>query len=88
MMRLSVTGYGMIVKFIKELAGKLCGGRIVLTLEGGYNLAALAASVKATFDVLLGASEVQDPLGRPDAKLTPPDITPVLEQVKKIHNLT
>jgi hypothetical protein len=38
--------------------------------------------------VLLGASEVQDPLGRPDAKLTPPDITPVLEQVKKIHNLT
>ena len=47
---------------IKGLADELCGGRLALTLEGGYELNALAASVKATFDVLLGNS-VEDPLG-------------------------
>lgn len=88
MMRLTVSGYGMIIKFIKGLTDALCAGRIVLCLEGGYNLNALAASVKATFDVLLGGSEIQDKLGKPDEKLTPPDITPLLDQVKKIHSLT
>jgi acetoin utilization deacetylase AcuC-like enzyme len=87
MMRLTISGYSIIVKFIKELADSLCKGRIVLCLEGGYNLNALAASVKATFDVLLGNSEIQDTPGKPDERLTPPDITPVLEQVKKIHKL-
>jgi acetoin utilization deacetylase AcuC-like enzyme len=86
MMRLTVSGYAMIIKFIKDLAESLCGGRLVLTLEGGYNLEALAASVKATFDVLL-RNEVQDTLGKPDSRLSAPDITPLLEQLKKIHNL-
>jgi acetoin utilization deacetylase AcuC-like enzyme len=88
MMRLTVSGYGMIVKFIKDLADSLCGGKIVLALEGGYNLEALAHSVKATFDVLMGAKEVQDTLGKPDAKLTPPDIAPLISELKKIHNLS
>jgi acetoin utilization deacetylase AcuC-like enzyme len=87
MMQLTVSGYGMIVKFIKDLADSLCNGRIILTLEGGYNLNALAASVKATFDVLLGASEIQDPLGKANRKTAAPDITPIIEQVKKVHRL-
>ncbi|GAH06150.1 unnamed protein product, partial [marine sediment metagenome] len=32
-------------------------------MEGGYPLDALAASVKATFDVLLGNTNIEDPLG-------------------------
>jgi acetoin utilization deacetylase AcuC-like enzyme len=56
-MRLTASGYGMIVNFIKDMADSLCGGRLVLTLEGGYNLAALVESVKATLSVLLGDSE-------------------------------
>ncbi|MBE3640246.1 histone deacetylase family protein [Mangrovicoccus algicola] len=37
-------------------AGTLCGGRVVSTLEGGYDLAALAASVAAHVDVLMQRS--------------------------------
>lgn len=38
---------------ICDLAAKVCGGRVVSTLEGGYDLNALAASVAAHVDVLM-----------------------------------
>jgi acetoin utilization deacetylase AcuC-like enzyme len=38
---------------ICELANRVCGGRIVSTLEGGYDLSALAASVAAHVRVLM-----------------------------------
>ncbi len=55
-MEVSVGGFVQMTETIKRLADELCGGRLALTLEGGYDLNALAASVKATFDVLLGNS--------------------------------
>jgi acetoin utilization deacetylase AcuC-like enzyme len=87
MMQLTVSGYAHLTEILKELALKLCNGRLVLTLEGGYNLAALADSVKATFDVLLGNKKVEDPEGPPPQRYRHPDITSVLEQVKSIHGL-
>jgi acetoin utilization deacetylase AcuC-like enzyme len=36
-----------------EIADRVCGGRIVSTLEGGYDLSALAASVAAHVRVLM-----------------------------------
>lgn len=53
-MNVSTAGFAGIAGRIKRLADETCGGRIVLCLEGGYNLEALAASVSATFKVLLG----------------------------------
>ncbi|MBN1862017.1 MAG: histone deacetylase [Dehalococcoidales bacterium] len=93
MMDLSVTGYAMMVKIIKELADELCNGHLVLTLEGGYPLTSLAASVKATFDVLLGETKIDDPLGPPQSgfKLRgfePPDITSLVNSLKRLHKLT
>jgi len=38
-----------------RLAGSLCGGRLVSTLEGGYDLAALGASVRAHVEALRNA---------------------------------
>jgi acetoin utilization deacetylase AcuC-like enzyme len=86
-LRLTVTGYAFIIKTIRELAGELCGGRLVLTLEGGYNLPALAASVRATFDSLLGADKVVDPFGPPPDGFRPADITALLQRIKQIHCL-
>ena len=74
-------------RIIKELADELCSGRLVLTLEGGYDLTALAASVKATFDVLLGNAAIDDPLGQSTRGLVAPDITPLIKRIKAIHNL-
>jgi acetoin utilization deacetylase AcuC-like enzyme len=92
MMDLSVTGYARMTGIIKGLADELCGGHLVLTLEGGYPLTTLAASVKATFDVLLGEKDIDDPLGpaKSGFKLRgfePPDITPLIKSLRKIHKL-
>jgi acetoin utilization deacetylase AcuC-like enzyme len=85
-MQVTVTGFARMVSIIKGLAGDLCGGRLVLCLEGGYQLEALAYSVKATFDVLRGETEIEDPFG-PPPRLFAPDIDSLLASVKKTHGL-
>jgi len=86
MMNLSVSGYARIAEIIKELAEELCGGRLALTLEGGYSLEALAASVKATFDVLLG-SAVREPIEEPARRFGPPNIDGLIAEIKQLHGL-
>ena len=86
MMNLSVDGFARIAVVIKGLAGELCDGRLALTLEGGYNLEALAASVKATFDVLLGDAG-DDLSGAPPRHSEPPNIESLIAEIKKIHKL-
>jgi acetoin utilization deacetylase AcuC-like enzyme len=46
-LRLVEDDYAWITRELCALAGELCGGRLVATLEGGYDLDALAASVSA-----------------------------------------
>ena len=87
LMQVSVAGFAQMMKIIKGLAGELCEGRLVLTLEGGYHLTALAASVQATFEVLLGEIDIEDPLGQPPRRLTMPDITALLSTIRETHGL-
>jgi acetoin utilization deacetylase AcuC-like enzyme len=87
MMELTVAGFGQMTGVIKGLADELCGGHLAFTLEGGYDHNALAASVKATFDTLLGNS-VEDPLGQPPHSSGKADIDRLLGAVKEIHKLT
>jgi acetoin utilization deacetylase AcuC-like enzyme len=53
--RMNVTpeGYAELTRIVKGIAEKYSGGRLVSTLEGGYNLDALAASVEAHLRVLM-----------------------------------
>ncbi len=85
MMRLSVRGYASLARRLVELAAEHCEGRIVLTLEGGYNLEALALCVAATFSVLLGDEEVHDPLGPARGGEEPVDA--VVQAVRNLHGL-
>ncbi len=87
-MQVTTTGIAKMVKIIKQLADELCQGKIVLTLEGGYNLEALSTSIKATFDVLLGKKEIEDKLGPPKRRSSNPDIAPLIKQLKAIHHLS
>ncbi len=87
LMQVSVTGFAQMAGIIKGLADELCEGRLVLSLEGGYNLAALAASVKATFDVLLGNTDIEDPLGKSPHGFGTPDITSRIRVIKERRNL-
>jgi acetoin utilization deacetylase AcuC-like enzyme len=86
-MQVTVNGFARMVSLIKELADELCGGRLVLGLEGGYNLDALACSIEATFNVLLGETEIEDPLG-PPPQLYAPDIDSLVAAIKKTHGLS
>jgi acetoin utilization deacetylase AcuC-like enzyme len=86
-MQVSVTGFANVMHLLKELAEELCDDRIVLTLEGGYNLDALAASTRATIDVLLGNPDIIDPIGKNPGARAAPDIEALLEVVKGTHGL-
>jgi acetoin utilization deacetylase AcuC-like enzyme len=51
-MNLTAEGYRALTKAVKEIAGEHASGRVLSCLEGGYNLAALAASVEGHLRVL------------------------------------
>jgi len=87
MMEVTITGFAQMVRVLKELAIELCQGRLVLTLEGGYNLQVAAASTKATFDILLDSPEIVDPLGgSPRGK--PGGFQEHIKKIKELHHLS
>ncbi len=53
-MRVTERGFAAMASAVKALASEVCGGRLVLLLEGGYDLSALALSVHACVEVLAG----------------------------------
>ncbi len=56
-MRVTERGFAAMGSALHELAASTCGGKLVLLLEGGYDLPALAASVRASLEVLTGRRE-------------------------------
>lgn len=50
---LSTEWFGLITTMLKQYAREICGGRLLMVLEGGYNPVCLEASVVATIDSLL-----------------------------------
>lgn len=87
MMQLTVDGFGNIVSVIKELADEFCQGKLLISLEGGYNLKALSHSIRATVEVLLGGPRSPDELGEPRYNMTPYNVDYVFEQVAARHGL-
>lgn len=83
---LSLTGYDRLSQDLIDLAAEFCQGRIVFTLEGGYNLNVLAAGVGNVFRRLLSNSTCDDSIGPSPWK--EPDVTGLSGQLKKIHRLT
>ncbi len=55
-LEVSEQGFARVVQSLQHCAHELCQGRIVYLLEGGYNLEALAASVRVSLEVILGKS--------------------------------
>jgi acetoin utilization deacetylase AcuC-like enzyme len=53
-MRATERGFAAMTSAVKRLAEEVCGGRLVLILEGGYNLDALAQSTHACLEILSG----------------------------------
>jgi acetoin utilization deacetylase AcuC-like enzyme len=62
-MVLTEQGYAAMCTALVELAERVCGGRLVLLLEGGYSLEGLSSSVHACVEVLAGARREPFPEG-------------------------
>lgn len=83
-LRMTVQGFARLVRLLRDLAAECCHGRLVLALEGGYDLDALRHSVLASLQVLAG-EEPEDPVGpapRPEV-----DVSAVLAMVRTVHGL-
>lgn len=85
-MQLSLTGYAYLSRQLVQMAERLCSGRIIFIMEGGYNLDALSYGMGNIARVLLG-EEIEDPLGLPDDAHREPDISALLRQVRQAHRL-
>jgi acetoin utilization deacetylase AcuC-like enzyme len=83
-MLLSVEGYHRMVDALHRLAHECCQDRLVLALEGGYDLDALKHGVAATFSALLELPYA-DPLG--PAREAEQPVGELIQQIARYHHL-
>ncbi len=86
MMRLSCAGYANLITKLRYLADELCDGRIVVALEGGYDLTALSWSIRNSIEALLGDPITPDPIGL-SPQMEAPDISELVANVRRLHGL-
>ena len=84
-MRLSLSGYDWLARQCILMAEKLCDGKIIFVMEGGYDLNALAHGWRNIATALLDIDEISDPYGEaPNAKSSR-EITQLLDRVRDLH---
>jgi len=76
-MSLTPAGFGAMAGVVKEIADKCCQGRLVATLEGGYNIEAQADAMVAEIKAFQGSA--------PDIHGTDLKVARRIEEVKKVH---
>jgi acetoin utilization deacetylase AcuC-like enzyme len=86
-MQLSNAGYASILGRIRDLAAELCGGRLVLLLEGGYDLRVIGEGAALAGTVLTGRARLADALGPAPSAREPAEAAAVIAQACAIHGL-
>ncbi len=85
-MQLTVTGYAKLVYELMEWADACCDNRLVMTLEGGYDTEALAASVTASITRLLDPmADLEDPIGPAPHETT--DVRDLIYELRLLHKV-
>ena len=82
---LTKQGYGVMTNLMKDAAEKLCNGKMVVELEGGYNLKALSESNLEIVKSLLGVSQAKV-TGQPRAETTAL-VNELKEKFSKYHGI-
>lgn len=87
----STTTYYALTRYIVEASERLCHGRCIFILEGGYHLDALGDSVANTVSAMLHGPMVQDDLfsKRSDYFRDEPldKVRSIIHQVKSLHEI-
>jgi len=55
-MKVTADGFGALAEIVKNIADSCCGGKVLLTLEGGYNPEGLRDGVRSVLNTFLGQS--------------------------------
>lgn len=77
-MTVTTDGFAALARLLKEAAEEVCGGRLVITLEGGYDVEGQARGVGKIIDMLLGVGSAGEKLARTKA----PE-PPIIAQVRR-----
>jgi acetoin utilization deacetylase AcuC-like enzyme len=59
-MKVTPEGFACLTRILLDLADEWCGGRLVLVLEGGYNVQGLTKCVRAVLLELMGETQVAE----------------------------
>jgi acetoin utilization deacetylase AcuC-like enzyme len=86
-LRLSIGGYSKLMQAARDLAAELCAGRIVVALEGGYDLQALGQGSDACCRLLLGIDPLPDPIGPARDQLPGSAVEPLFNVMADLHEL-
>jgi acetoin utilization deacetylase AcuC-like enzyme len=87
-LQLSIGGaYTALLRSARSLADSLCDGRLVVALEGGYDLQALAHGSEMVCQVLMGNQPPVDPLGPSPHELSLAQVEPLLRGIRALHHL-
>ena len=82
---LDTHGYHQLTRKLAASAERLCEGRMMVVLEGGYDPLGLADNIQATLSAMGGQGDFPDHYGKgPDVQ---PNINPLIEQTLTIHHL-
>jgi acetoin utilization deacetylase AcuC-like enzyme len=83
-MRVTPHGFAGLTRSILEIADICCGGKVVVTLEGGYSLQGLRDSVKEVLKALAGLSDagVRDQQAEKSTNM----LDLVIQRVREVHD--
>ena len=85
-MRMTSEGFGTVASLLVDAARRLCAGRLLMTLEGGYDLKALGSSLVATLQAMADpAGRAGEHAGEVDGPLGPPEAVAALERAELFH---
>jgi len=84
-MTVTEAGFARMTGLLLEMTRDLCGGKLVLALEGGYNADALKDSVAMVLWELVGRSKIDREEMRRTEDAPSQNISKTIEQVKKIQ---
>jgi len=68
-LKFTIKTYGDATNIVKKVADKVCEGRIVIILEGGYNLEALSHGILATVSTIAELDEIKEPYLPPEQEI-------------------
>ncbi|MDD2893927.1 MAG: histone deacetylase [Halothiobacillaceae bacterium] len=85
---MTLKGFDALGRRLVDFADRHCGGRVVFTLEGGYDGEVLGHAVANSLRAMLGNTEMHDHVGASTEGKPNADITKLVERLRSLHGLT